>query len=60
VTAQEGTDEMATTEGHATVDLEALRASVRGKYREVAARPDREFHVHTGRPLAALLGYDPS
>ena len=51
---------MATTEGHATVDLEALRASVRGKYREVAARPDREFHVRTGRPLAALLGYDPS
>lgn len=48
---------MATTEGHVTVDPEALRASVREKYREVAARPDGEFHFHTGRPLAARLGY---
>lgn len=50
---------MATTEEHVTVDPEALRASVREKYREVAARPDGEFHFHTGRPLAARLGYDP-
>ena len=41
-----------------TVDPEALRASVREKYREVAARPTGEFHFHTGRPLASLLGYD--
>jgi SAM-dependent methyltransferase len=40
------------------VDPEALRASVREKYREVAARPGGEFHFHTGRALAALLGYD--
>ena len=40
------------------VDPEALRALVREKYREVAARPAGEFHFHTGRPLAALLGYD--
>jgi SAM-dependent methyltransferase len=38
---------------------EALRASVREKYREVAVRPDGDFHFHTGRPLAAMLGYDP-
>jgi len=53
---------MAATEQQAaerlTVDPEALRASVREKYREVAARPDGEFHFHTGRPLAARLGYD--
>ena len=41
------------------VDAEALRAEVRDKYREVAVHPDGEFHFHTGRPLAARLGYDP-
>jgi SAM-dependent methyltransferase len=40
------------------VDPVALRDEVRGKYREVAAEPDRTFHFHTGRPLAARLGYD--
>ena len=39
------------------VDPEALRADVREKYRDVALRPDGEFHFHTGRPLAAMLGY---
>jgi arsenite methyltransferase len=41
-----------------TVDPEALRASVREKYRAVATEPDGAFHFHTGRPLARLLGYD--
>ena len=40
-----------------SVDPEALRADVREKYREVALRPGADFHFHTGRPLAALLGY---
>ncbi|MET0159353.1 MAG: methyltransferase domain-containing protein [Acidimicrobiales bacterium] len=40
------------------VDPERLRDEVRGKYREVAAEPDRTFHFHTGRPLATRLGYD--
>jgi arsenite methyltransferase len=39
------------------VDPEALRTDVREKYREVALHPDAEFHFHTGRPLAARLGY---
>jgi arsenite methyltransferase len=42
------------------VDPEALRASVRDKYRHVATDPTGGFHFHTGRPLAALLGYDPA
>ncbi|MBW3620506.1 MAG: methyltransferase domain-containing protein [Actinobacteria bacterium] len=42
-----------------TVDPAALRASVRDKYKEVALRPDGDFHFHTGRRLAALLGYHP-
>jgi SAM-dependent methyltransferase len=40
------------------VDPEALREQVRDKYREVAVDPDRTFHFHTGRPLAARLGYE--
>ena len=40
------------------VDAEALRAEVRDKYREVAAQPGGAFHFHTGRPLAARIGYD--
>ena len=40
------------------VDAEALREEVRKKYREVAASPHGSFHFHTGRPLAARLGYD--
>jgi SAM-dependent methyltransferase len=42
------------------VDAEALREQVRDKYREVAVDPHRNFHFHTGRPLAARLGYDPA
>ena len=41
-----------------SVDPETLRAQVREKYRDVAADPHRSFHFHTGRPLAARLGYD--
>lgn len=41
------------------VDPERLRSEVREKYREVAEHPDGEHHFHTGRPLAARLGYPP-
>lgn len=40
------------------VDAEQLREEVRAKYREVAVEPSASFHFHTGRPLAARLGYD--
>jgi arsenite methyltransferase len=40
------------------VDPAALRDQVRDKYREVALDPHRTYHFHTGRPLAARLGYD--
>jgi arsenite methyltransferase len=42
------------------VDPNALRDQVRDKYREVALDPQRSYHFHTGRPLAARLGYDTS
>ena len=41
----------------APVDVERLRAEVRLKYREVASNPEKGFHFHVGRPLAAMLGY---
>src|SRR5580765_5770811 len=40
------------------VDTDALREQVKEKYREVATDPHRSFHFHTGRPLAARLGYE--
>jgi arsenite methyltransferase len=40
------------------VDPQTLREQVREKYREVATEPHKQFHFHTGRPLAARLGYD--
>lgn len=39
------------------VDPVELREEVRAKYREVAADPTGEHHFHTGRKLAAHLGY---
>ena len=39
------------------VDLEELRLHVRGRYREVAEDPGREYHFRTGRTRAQRLGY---
>jgi SAM-dependent methyltransferase len=43
----------------ANVDRERLRQQIQQKYTDVATEPERGFHFHTGRPLAAMLGYDP-
>jgi SAM-dependent methyltransferase len=40
------------------VDVDTLRAQVQDKYRDVALDPHGAHHFHTGRPLAARLGYD--
>ena len=42
------------------VDAAALREQVVQKYRQVAADPNADFHFHTGRALAARLGYEPA
>jgi arsenite methyltransferase len=42
------------------VDSDVLRDQVREKYRAVAVEPNETYHFHTGRPLAARLGYDPA
>lgn len=39
------------------VDPAALRTEVRAKYRDVALEPGGDHHFHTGRRLAAQLGY---
>ncbi|MPZ30035.1 MAG: methyltransferase domain-containing protein [Rhodospirillales bacterium] len=40
------------------LDADLLRGQVRDKYREVATNPHGEHHFHTGRYLAAHLGYE--
>jgi arsenite methyltransferase len=40
------------------VDQETLRVAIREEYQEVARDPQKGFHFHTGRRLAAILGYD--
>jgi arsenite methyltransferase len=54
-------DDQATTDGTdevSLVDPDTLRAEVSAKYRQVATDPGASYHFHTGRPLAARLGYD--
>ena len=45
--------------GVAKLDREELRRRISDKYRDVALNPELGFHFHTGRPLAAMLGYEP-
>ena len=39
------------------VDTETVRDAIRDEYRAVAESPDGDFHFHTGRKLAAIVGY---
>jgi len=39
------------------VDIDHLRQAIQDEYREVAEHPDKGFHFHTGRKLAAIVGY---
>jgi arsenite methyltransferase len=43
----------------AGVDTGQLEAKVKGMYREVAERPDGDFHFELGEKLALRVGYDP-
>jgi arsenite methyltransferase len=44
----------------AQLDVESLRRAIRLEYAEVAEQPELGFHFLVGRPLAAVLGYDPA
>jgi SAM-dependent methyltransferase len=39
------------------IDLHELRSAIREEYESVASQPNKGYHFHTGRPLAAMLGY---
>jgi len=39
------------------IDLSELRDAIREEYAAVACEPKKGYHFHTGRPLAAILGY---
>jgi SAM-dependent methyltransferase len=43
--------------GSIDLDVDALRSAIREEYETVALDPGRGFHFHTGRPLAAIVGY---
>ena len=40
------------------LDVDGLRQAIQDEYALVAAEPERDFHFHTGRRLAAIVGYD--
>ncbi len=40
------------------LDVDGLRQAIQEEYALVATEPDRGFHFHTGRRLAAILAYD--
>ncbi|MBI3971565.1 MAG: methyltransferase domain-containing protein [Chloroflexi bacterium] len=42
------------------LDVEALRRAVQEEYAEVASNPAKGFHFHTGRTVAAIIGYEPA
>ncbi len=42
------------------IPLDVLRLEIKKEYTHVALDPDKGYHFHTGRRLAALLGYDES
>jgi arsenite methyltransferase len=44
----------------AGLDVQELRRAIQDEYTAVADDPGRGFHFHTGRRLAAILGYEES
>ncbi len=39
------------------LDVDTLRQAIQEEYAEVAAKPEKGFHFHTGRPLTRMLEY---
>jgi len=40
-----------------TINIEELRCAIQREYSEVATRPEKGFHFHTGKKLAQILEY---
>ncbi|MDQ4075756.1 MAG: methyltransferase type 11, partial [Chloroflexota bacterium] len=49
---------MSTAASDVTLDTQELRQAIQEEYATVAMVPEQGFHFHTGRPLAAMLGYE--
>jgi SAM-dependent methyltransferase len=41
----------------ADIDATILRQAIQQEYKEVAEKPDKGFHFHTGRTLTKIVGY---
>ena len=52
------TDVPGVSRGIEGLDVDGLRRAIQEEYALVAAQPERGFHFHTGRRLAAILEYD--
>ena len=48
---------MSNQEHGKSLDVNQLRQAIQQEYEEVALKPEKGFHFHTGRPLAQMLGY---
>ena len=44
--------------GPVDVDADVLRRAIQDEYKEVAEKPDKGFHFHTGRALTRIVGYE--
>ncbi len=51
---------MSTLQATPKLSLDELRLEIQKEYTSVACDPDKGYHFHTGRRLAATLDYDPA
>jgi SAM-dependent methyltransferase len=58
MTAKVDTSLPGVSHGIEGLDVDGLRQAIQEEYALVANEPERDFHFHTGRRLAAIVGYD--
>ena len=58
MTAKVDTSLPGVSHGIEGLDVAGLRQAIQEEYALVAKEPERDFHFHTGRRLAAIVGYD--
>jgi SAM-dependent methyltransferase len=58
MTAKVDTSLPGVSHGIEGLDVDGLRQAIQEEYALVAKEPERDFHFHTGRRLAAIVGYD--
>ena len=58
MTAKVDTSLPGVSRGIEGLDVDGLRRAIQEEYALVAAEPERDFHFHTGRRLAAIVGYE--